>query len=263
MQRLLLAGVAVSAAVAGAGATMTSPAVAADVARVYKGAPAPIASPLPSNWTGFYVGAHLGGAWGTKEALDPFAGKSPSMTVNGFLGGVQAGYNHQFNWVVVGIEGQFSWANVEGGGLAQFCCAIGSINVKSPWFATLTGRIGGTVDHALLYVKGGFAWVRDEWGINCIDCTLTSAPAQKREGWTIGAGVEYAFTPNWSGKLEYNFMDFGNQNTGTFLCSGNCASSFDGDVRQHMHLVKAGVNYRFDWGKGPVAGKGPVVTTRY
>ena len=70
------------------------------------------------DWTGFYVGGHIGGGWGTKDVFDPSQGGVliASGNVSGFLGGVQAGYNYQVNnWLVLGVEGDFSWADVHGG----------------------------------------------------------------------------------------------------------------------------------------------------
>jgi outer membrane immunogenic protein len=248
MRSILLAGVAAAVAIAG-------PAVAADMAAtpVYK-APAPAV--LPATWTGFYLGGHLGSGWGTKETystgdFDPFAGKAiGSSSVSGPLGGFQAGFNYQINWVVVGIDGDFSFANVKGSNIVGTDFLEGGITVKSPWFATLTGRIGGTVDHALLYVKGGVAWTQDEFGTTCGTFCAVSIPArQSRTGWTFGGGVEYAFTPDWSGKLEYDFMDFGTRGSGTFQCSGACEDFFDFDLRQQVSVVKVGLNYRLGWGR--------------
>jgi outer membrane immunogenic protein len=248
MRSLLLAGVAVAVAIAG-------PAAAADLGAmpVYK-APVPVV--MPATWTGFYLGGHFGSGWGTKETFstgefDPFAGKAiGTSSVSGLLGGFQAGYNYQINWVVVGIEGDFSFANVKGTRIEDSDFVIGGVSVKSPWFATLTGRIGGTVDHALLYVKGGVAWTQDDFGLDCGNsCTAFSTPSQTRSGYTVGAGIEYAFTHNWSGKIEYDFMDFGTRRSGTFECSGECETTFNFDLRQQVSVVKAGINYRLDWGR--------------
>jgi outer membrane immunogenic protein len=256
MKKLLLATVAGMALVAAGSAN------AADLGPAYK-APPPVLAPVPWSWTGFYIGAHIGGGWGTKETFDSgfedpiFAGKAVgTSSVTGFLGGFQAGYNYQISWIVVGIDGDFSFSDVKGTRIENDAFAFGGVSVKSDWFATLTGRIGGAVDHALLYVKGGVAWTQDKFGIDCGGtCTAISVPDQTRTGWTVGAGIEYAFTRNWSGKLEYDFMDFGTRRTGTFLCEGECDDFFNFDLRQRVNMVKAGLNYRFDWGKG----KAPVV----
>jgi outer membrane immunogenic protein len=235
------------------------PAVAADVpvrAPVYK-APAQVMTPW--NWTGFYAGGHLGTGWGSKEWFNGDAGDENGFDlegagkVRGFFGGFQAGYNYQINWVVVGIEGDFSWSGVKG---TFLCFDVSSCTANARWFSTLTGRIGGTVDRALLYVKGGGAWVNDRFSF--VDSFTPIALGSKtKSGWTAGAGIEYAFTPNWSGKIEYDYMDFG---TSRVSFTGGDAGDPPDDalIRQRIHAVKVGLNYKFDWG-APL-GKGPMVT---
>ena len=258
MKKLLLATVALSAL------AISAPSFAADLRAPVLKAPPPAAAPAPWSWTGCYVGGHVGGTWGTKEAFDPFDG-SPlgSGTVNGFLGGGQVGCNYQVNWVVFGVEGDFSWTNASGSGIGNFSGKSGGI-ANIDWYATATARIGGTIDHALLYLKGGAAWVRDRYssGSGCIgfaelsdgdlDGCETFSATETRTGWTVGAGVEYAFTRNWSGKIEYDYMDFG---TRTLRFTDPGGDEFtDLSIRQRVHTVKAGVNYKFDWG-GPIAAR--------
>jgi outer membrane immunogenic protein len=207
-------------------------AMAADLgAPVYKTAPAPVV--LAPNWTGFYIGANAGGGWGTKTIYEvPVEPFGKQIQVNGFLGGVQAGYNYQMNWVVFGIEGSFDWADLTGN--------FDAFVPKVSWLATVTGRIGGAVDHALLYVTGGVAWAHDKYEF--VGEPVTPA-SETRTGGLLGAGIEYAFTPNWSGKIEYNFIDFGNK-TPTFCEGGDCAQI---RINQQIHTVTVGVNYKFDW----------------
>jgi outer membrane immunogenic protein len=157
---------------------------------------------------------------------------------------------------------------------------------SNDWLATVAARLGWTIDHALLYLKGGGAWVHDKHEITCTPfdgCGSGGPPvlfasdggtvfsgSRTRAGWMFGAGVEYAFTPNWSAKIEYDYMDFGtarvNLGTGPALISCRTGAplhecdSLPVDIKQRLHLVKAGVNYRFWWGKAPF-GKSPVVAS--
>jgi outer membrane immunogenic protein len=215
------------------------------------------------SWTGFYIGAHAGAGWGTKEWSDPFfSGKViqpigfSSLTlanygVNGFLGGGQIGYNWQSGWVVFGIEADGSWTNIKGTGICFFVAKNCSTKVSA--LGTVTGRLGGTVDRVLLYIEGGGAWVREKHTASLpvgLD-GFTLSDSGNRWGWVIGGGVELAFAPNWSGKLEYNYLDFGKKTYDFTLPDGDGVSV---RIRQSMHTVKVGLNYRFGWG-APIAAR--------
>jgi outer membrane immunogenic protein len=208
---------------------------AADLRRpVYK-APAP-AVVAAYNWSGFYLGGHVGGAWSSEEATDIATGARVSTDPDGFIGGVQAGYNWQADRWVFGIEGDWSWSGADGGNTL-----VGlPFSSDHSWYATLTGRVGYAWDNWLWYVKGGAAWADKEYtygGLGTISDT--------RVGWTVGTGLEFGLTPNWSAKIEYNYLDFG-KDTYTF-------GAFPIDVDTQVHLVKAGINYRFGgYGKAPV-----------
>jgi len=208
---------------------------AADLGRpVYK-APAP-AVVAAYNWSGFYIGGHLGGAWSSEEATDIF-GFTGSTDPDGFIGGVQAGYNWQADRWVFGIEGDWSWSGADG----STTVAGVPFSADHGWYATLTGRLGYAWDNWMWYVKGGAAW-------NDAEYTLAGfgTVSDTRVGWTLGTGVEWALAPQWSAKLEYNYLDFG-KDTFNFGAFGPV------DVDTQVHLIKAGINYRFGgWGKAPV-----------
>jgi outer membrane immunogenic protein len=235
MKKILL-GAAALAAFAGQ-------AFAADMpARTYSKAPPPYTAPaVVYNWTGFYIGGHVGGAFTDGTNL---LGNDAR-----FLGGVQGGFDYQFapNWVA-GAEAQYSWL---GGGNNSGVLFPGGTLVtgKSDQLGSVTGRVGYTWGPALLYAKGGYAW-RDN---NNIGVSVGGAPAafttdgNHKNGYTVGAGLEYMFAPNWSAKAEYQYYNFGN----TTFTSGP-ADVVGTRFRDDEHTVKVGVNYRFGWG-GPVA----------
>lgn len=119
------------------------------------------------------------------------------------------------------------------------------------WLATVTGRLGVAFNSTLLYVKGGWAWANENLQNACDICNggaVLWQSADNRNGGTVGVGVEYGFTPNWSAKLEYDYIAFGKQNVGTFTNAAGF-SPFTEDIRQNINLVKVGANYRFG---GPV-----------
>ncbi len=134
-----------------------------------------------------------------------------SASVNGFLGGGQIGYNVQNGIVVFGVEADASWTNLTG---TTPCLIALSCQRDIDFLGTITGRVGVTADRALIYVKGGAAWAHIEHEVSAFGFPVTSAD-KTVWGWTVGTGVEYAITGNWSAKIEYNFMDFG-KNTLSF-----------------------------------------------
>jgi outer membrane immunogenic protein len=140
-----------------------APAFAADLPpRPYTKAPAYTAPQVVYNWTGFYIGGHIGGAFAGNNSLQGNGGR--------FMGGVEGGFDYQFapNWVV-GAEAQYSWlANNNNG--AVFPGGV-LVTTKNNELGSVTGRIGYTWGPALLYGKGGFAW-RDN---NNIGVTIAGA----------------------------------------------------------------------------------------
>jgi outer membrane immunogenic protein len=231
-----------------AGATMLSgAALAADMGRpVYKAPPAG-ALPVAYDWTGFYVGGHVGYGWADKDWRDAF-GLATTHTSDGFLGGGQVGFNYQINQFVLGVEGDVSWANLTGSSTQTFGLAApvtSTFNTDVEWTATLTGRLGVAFDRWLVYGKGGVAWAGDRFSTNrFLPAGTTAEITDTRWGWTAGAGVEYAFAPQWSAKLEYNYMDFG---TRSYTFAPGVAT----DIDQQIHAVKFGINYKFGGG-GPI-----------
>jgi outer membrane immunogenic protein len=219
-------------------------AMAADIlARTYSKAPAYTAPAVVYNWTGFYIGGHVGGAFAGDNSLQSSDAR--------FLGGVQAGFDYQFapNWVL-GAEAQYSWLNNGTNNGVTFPGATVVTGNVANQIGSVTGRVGYTWGPGLLYAKGGYAW-RDG---NNIGVTVGGAPqgftaTNSKDGYTVGAGLEYMFAPNWSAKAEYQYYNFGN----TTITAGPPAA-VGARFRDDEHTVKVGVNYRFGWG-GPVSAR--------
>jgi outer membrane immunogenic protein len=228
-------------------------AVAADIPMPVKARPYAVAPAF--NWTGFYVGGHVGYGWARKEWTDPLGPPfdAGAHTATGWLGGVQAGYNYQIGSVVLGIEGTYSWAKLKGSHINPLeVPPVDVLETKVHSIATAAGRIGYAFDRALIYAKGGAAWIKDSYAI--IDLGIIEGIAQEtRTGWLAGAGVEYAFWQNWSARLEYNYMDFGTRRV-NFIDPGAPAGTptTPFDIRQRVQTLTLGVNYRFS---GPIMSK--------
>jgi len=218
------------------------PAQAADLSRPYYNK-TPVYAPPAYSWTGFYVGAHLGGVFSSDNN---FTGLATGNNSNGrFLGGLQVGYDWQFNpnWVV-GVEGQYSWLSGNVG--AVFPGGFVYTN-NQRGLGSITGRVGYTWGPGMIYVKGGYAYSDNNENV-----TLGSVPVgfiitgDHTNGYTVGAGAEYMFAPNWSAKAEYQYYNFG-----TARFAAPAALIPTGNFTTDDHTLKAGVNYHFNWG-GPV-----------
>ena len=241
MKKFLLATVALVAL----GATV--PALAADLAArpTYTKAPA-YAAPI-YNWTGFYIGGHIGGAF---SGDNNFNGLTTGNNNDGrFLGGVQGGADYQFapNWVL-GVEGQYSWLGNNNNGVIFPGGFIYNNNQRA--IGSATARVGYTWGPGLLYVKGGYAYSDYSQSLTVGGVpTAFTLNSSHHDGYTVGAGVEYMFAPSWSAKLEYMYYNFGRTNFVTPVV----LSGF-GSTRIDEQTVKAGINYRFNWG-GPVVAR--------
>jgi outer membrane immunogenic protein len=197
-------------------------------------APAPATAPVyvpprapVYNWTGFYVGAMGGYGWTSNNGND---------LKGGFAGGTIGG-NAQFGNFVVGIEGEGAWADIE-----QSASFLGLVTAtdRIQAFGSLTGRLGVAIDNVLIYGKGGGAVMSNKLNLGALGLTLSDT--QTHWGYTVGGGVEWGFTPNWSVKGEYLWTHYESQ---TYFASlfppGFDSGTFD------VNTVKVGVNYRFGW----------------
>src|ERR1700686_5321738 len=196
MKRLLLSAAAIIA--------FAAPAAAADLpARTYTKAPVYTPPQAVYNWTGFYIGGNIGGAFAGNNSLQGSGGR--------FLGGLQGGFDYQFatNWVI-GAEAQYSWLSNNNNGVLSPGGVL--VTSKNDQLGSVTGRLGYTWGPALLYAKGGYAW-RDNNNIGVAVAGVPvafSATGGRKDGYTVGAGLEYMFAPNWSAKAEYQYYNFGN-----------------------------------------------------
>jgi outer membrane immunogenic protein len=171
---------------------------------------------------------------------------SRASECSGFTGGGQIGCDYQAGAWVVGIRNMLDATSLSSNTNVSTVAFTGTIDSRTRWFDTLTARGGYLVTpQVLLYAQGGAAWT------NANITFLTGSGAQlgeasnDRTGWTIGAGVEWKFTPPWSAFAEYNFMGFGTQSTTFTGCGGTCV--VNADAKADVQNVLAGVNYKFNF----------------
>jgi outer membrane immunogenic protein len=238
MKKILVAGITVAA-------FCSAPALAADMP-----VKAPYVAPM-FNWTGFYLGIEGGDGWGSTNHTNTLNGGSPGPArISGALFGGTYGYNWQSGNFVLGLEGDISWSSIKktfvdptGG----FCFAGVECFTKLRWLGTDRARIGYAWDRTLVYATVGFAYGDVSAGI----ITDPNNGSKLRTGWTWGGGLEWAFAPNWSAKLEYLFVDLGEKPI--YRSPGGTPEN----VLVNSNIVRVGLNYKFGdpWGKSPVVAK--------
>jgi outer membrane immunogenic protein len=224
-------------------------AMAADLSRP-SAAPAPVYTKAPMmapfSWTGIYVGGDVGYGYaqsaGTVAAAGGgFASVPYSFNVNGPIAGGFVGGNYQMGQYVFGAEADWQWANLTGnsGAVPGFGTLItAATTVKS--YGSARGRLGYAVDHWLFFGTAGWAW--GSWSTTygpAGGAVLATDNASSTKGWTAGAGIEYAFTNNILGRVEYRYTDLGSV---SFVAPG-LISELGNKVT--ISDIRAGLSFKF------------------
>jgi len=186
------------------------------------------------SWTGFYIGLNGGGAFGNSNWLDPVLGNSGNFNASGFLIGGTVGANYQIGQFVLGVEGDGDWTNLDGTTANGSCGGVGC-ETQSNWLATIRGRACYVSRCVLFYGTGGGAFANVQAGAGALPFSSST-----QAGWTAGVGVEYAFAPSWTAKVEYLFVDLANAPCGV----GNCGSSTT-TVSLNENIIRGGINFKF------------------
>jgi outer membrane immunogenic protein len=272
IRKLLLASVGAIA--------LTGSALAADLP---SRAPPPVyLPPVPIfTWTGIYIGGQIGYAWGQDH--NDFVGSFPAgpllatgvffdntfgQNPNGVIGGAHVGYNYQINQWVLGLEG-----SVDGTSMSKtlvfapggFAAPVGFFGngvtetTRADIQGSIRGRIGVAWDRALLYGTGGVAFGGFKTSYTFFSPFFatggTSNFSTTRVGWTVGGGIDYAITNNWSVRAEYRYTDFG-RNTNTPFGGLFTGGAFTGHHHFTENQVQVGFSYKFDtYAPAPVVAK--------
>jgi len=226
----------------------TAPAFGADLAarnaRTYT--KAPMMNPA-YDWSGFYIGLNGGG--GTSH--DCWSALGSGMGCNNGNGGTvggQIGYRWQTGPVVFGVEAQGNWANLNGSNTNLLNTTLSDNNSLNA-FGLFTGQVGYAWNNVLLYVKGGAAVVNNKYSVTQAGALVTSFSGTNW-GETVGVGLEYGFTPNWSFGVEYDHIFLGSQNVNINSPAG--VTLVTGSISQNADIFTARLNYKFG---GPVVAK--------
>ncbi|MGZ4036471.1 MAG: outer membrane protein [Bacteroidia bacterium] len=206
-------------------------------------APLPVMMPPPFSWTGFYLGGNVGGAWTNLTVTELATNAVFNPNNASFIGGGQLGYNYQFlNNFVVGVEWDFDWgghnssSNVVTTPLGNLQASVNGAN----WLTTLAGRVGYAWDRVLVYGKGGGGWLETSTNFNNLTTGAVATTHHTSTGWLLGAGVEYALSPHWTTKFEYDYLGSGTWQSPTLVVPGGMAS-----VKGNIQTFKVGINYKF------------------
>jgi outer membrane immunogenic protein len=217
-------------------------------------------------WTGFYVGVNAGAVFSTIDttvsgtAANTIANvaalrrpASFSQDKTGFIGGAQVGYNYQIGQIVLGAEADFQYTDTKK--TSSFLGTSGATSVfrsEMDYLGTVRARVGYAFDRFMVYGTGGLAYADVK---NRATFFSAAIPAQidylgnrsdTQVGYTVGGGLEYAFTNNLSAKVEYLYYDLGKKNNPVNLtAAGPAGGSYVARNETTGHIVRAGLNYRF------------------
>lgn len=211
--------------------------------------PPPEIRPAYYDWTGPYVGAFAGGLfidshYDAREFCNPpgSCDRDPELDGASFIGGVLAGWNYDAGGWVFGVEGDWGWGSSPSAENDD-PLEMTKLNVDS--LATLRARAGFlSGDSTLIYVTGGAAFADTKFEGEITPVGEWADDSQWLTGWTIGGGIEHAFTEGFHGRLEYLYIDLPDE---TYTIS---AGGVGGDVDvqfDSIHMFRAALSYNFYW----------------
>src|SRR3977135_2573166 len=195
------------------------------------------------DWTGFYIGAHAGYSRGSSNAVlsDP-APHATSISFGGMIGGVQAGYNYRLpSGILLGVEADITFPNylTSNSVVSSLATARSAPTEQWDYVGTARGRVGYATGPLLAYATGGLSFAGERF-LNTPAIGNDEKILHTRLGWTAGGGVEYAFAPHWSARLEYLYTQFGRADI-TFPSATQYTSNLD------FQSLRVGLNRKIDW----------------
>ena len=233
------------------------------------------------DWSGFYVGVNAGVSWGdTSLDVDIEPGTGGTVVIppadvaginqlsaddgnkSGFAGGVQGGYNWQIGSIVLGLETDFSFMDVDQHRTNTYQSTVVVTppivgapgaplytieqRVQSNWMWTIRPRLGYATGPMMFYVTGGLAFTEIDLKTSARDTRSPPNSAVNREeedktGWVLGLGGAYAFTPNWSVRGEWLYADFGNVDS----FAGSGFARLESEAKVKANIIRLGVDYKF------------------
>lgn len=216
------------------------------------------------DWSGAYIGAHAGYAFASSSKFDKTINSAvgdintiltnaglPNMNVSknsmdGFQGGLYAGYNYMMNQTLIGGEVDINFGELKKSTTASYSNAGATVNIGAYYKQQVSGsarvRLGYSFDNILPYLTTGLAVANTKAGINYnwddgTGAGNTGAVSLSKSktiyGLAVGAGVEYAITKNIVGRVEYIYTNYGSTKYG------------DNKLNLNTNTVRAGLSYKF------------------
>jgi outer membrane immunogenic protein len=218
----------------------SSGAIAADLGRPPP-APPPI-MPLFYNWSGFYIGANVGGAWASGTLTDNLTGASFTGNHSGVIGGGTIGYNWQVApMFVLGVEGTFDGTSI-GKTSTTVGTPIGAIqgSAGTNWVSTVAARFGIAQNNWLFYGKAGGGWADNTASLTNLVTGGSVSASNTTGGWLVGGGIEYGLTNNWTIKAEYDYLGLSHWTAASPFLPGDSIN-----LARQINMFTVGVNYKF------------------
>lgn len=215
-------------------AALTLTTSAAGAADTHYGAPGTF------TWSGLYAGFHFGYATGQSDVfIDQVVPISVSFDPDGFIGGVQIGVNHEMaNRFVLGVEADITYSAVKASAASNL---IGLLETEMAWSGSARLRAGYALGRTLPYLAAGIAAASYRFGgLDLATGNSITFYDETQLGWTVGAGVEHAFTDHWIARLEYRYTDFGKHEMPVIS-----ALAGPNSIDLKTHDIRVGLSYKF------------------
>jgi outer membrane immunogenic protein len=203
----------------------------------------PPAAMFTYNWTGFYIGGNLGGAWASGTLTDNLTGTSYTGDNSGLIGGGQIGYNWQVaSQFVLGVEWMFDGTAITNphNTVTIFNGEVLQGRIDTDAVSTIAARFGYAANNWLYYGKAGGGWVRNSVTVADVTTGGSVGNSNTNSRWLLGAGIEYGLTLDWTMKLEYDYLGLSNwTSSGPLLVHNTLAQP------GQINMFAVGMNYRF------------------
>ena len=212
----------------------------------------PVKAPLvvpPLTWSGFYIGANVGAAWARSSVGDDpatsflwMAGTTTSADKTALIGGFEAGFNWQFSSLVLGVEGDISFAALDRSVVVTGGTGLGNdvYSSRLSGLGTVRGRVGLAFDRALVYGTGGVAFANLSDTLTDPLVPFTASPGSNVTGWAAGGGIEYALVDHWTVKAEYLHVALHDR-----TASDSSGNGYVFAFKDSLDIGRIGINFKF------------------